>query len=185
MNLRRGSVQSFVNTATTSSSSVLATLVLQHRLGIPALLSGLVLMAFSLAVVVGSAATGRLAPRLGPDRLAAVGTATIAGGNVVLMTLGQSWPWIGTGVAVIGFGLAAASVAATSLGTSVPGTLTGSAAGIVNTGAQLGTAIGTAVVILIATASEPSAGWAVAAAGSLACAAWCGSRPHSNTPSRH
>lgn len=171
-NLRRGSVQSFVNTATTSSSSVLATLVLQDRLGIPALLSGLVLMAFSLAVIGGSVATGRIAPRLGPDRLAAVGAATIACGNAVLAVLGHSWPWIAAGVAVIGLGLAAASVAATGLGTSVPAALAGSAAGIVNTGAQLGTAIGTALIILIATASTPSVGWAVAAGIALICAGW-------------
>ncbi|WP_159574034.1 MFS transporter [Curtobacterium sp. 18060] len=171
-NLRRGSVQSFVNTATTSSSSVLATLVLQDRLGIPALLSGLVLMAFSLAVIGGSVATGRIAPRLGPDRLAAVGALTIACGNAVLAVLGHSWPWIAAGVAVIGLGLAAASVAATGLGTSVPAALAGSAAGIVNTGAQLGTAIGTAVVILIATASTPSVGWAFAAGIALICAGW-------------
>lgn len=171
-NLRRGSVQSFVNTATTSSSSVLATLVLQDRLGIPALLSGLVLMAFSLAVIGGSVATGQIAPRLGPDRLAAVGAATIACGNAVLAVLGHSWPWIAAGVAVIGLGLAAASVAATGLGTSVPAALAGSAAGIVNTGAQLGTAIGTALVILIATASTATVGWAVAAGIALICAGW-------------
>jgi len=182
-NLRRGSMQSFVNTATTSSSSVLATLVLQDRLGIPALLSGLVLMAFSLAVIGGSVATGRIAPRLGPDRLAAVGAATIACGNAVLAVLGHSWPWIAAGVAVIGLGLAAASVAATGLGTSVPAVLAGSAAGIVNTGAQLGTAIGTAVVILIATASTPSIGWAVAAGIALICAGWSRLRHQSDATS--
>ncbi|MDT0235363.1 MFS transporter [Curtobacterium sp. BRB10] len=176
VNLRRGSVQSFVNTATTSSSSVLATFVLQDQLGIPALLSGLALMAFSLAVVAGSAVTGRIAPRLGPDKLAAVGTATIGAGNVILATLGSSWPWIAAGVAVIGVGLAAASVAATGLGTTVPDELAGSAAGIVNTGAQLGTAIGTAVVILIATAASTAVGWTVAAVVALTCAAWCAAR---------
>ncbi|MEN0104552.1 MAG: MFS transporter [Curtobacterium sp.] len=165
-----------MNTATTSSSSVLATLVLQDQLGIPALLSGLVLMAFSLAVVAGSAVAGRIASRLGPDKLAAVGTATIGAGNVILATLGSSWPWIAVGVAVIGVGLAAASVAATGLGTTVPDKLAGSAAGIVNTGAQLGTAIGTAVVILIATAASTSVGWTVAAVVALTCAAWCAAR---------
>jgi len=173
INLRRGSVQSFVNTATTSSSSVLATLVLQDRLGIPALLSGVVLMTFSLAVIGGSAVTGRLSPRLGPDQLAAAGAATIASGNVVLAVLGHSWPWIAAGVAVIGFGLAASSVAATGLGTTVSESLTGSAAGIVNTGAQLGTAIGTAVLILVATVTSPPVGWTVAAGVALMCAMWC------------
>ncbi|PZE82137.1 MFS transporter [Curtobacterium sp. MCBD17_032] len=180
-NLRRGSVQSFVNTATTSSSSVLATLVLQDRLGIPALLSGLVLMAFSLAVIGGAVVTGRFAPRLGQDRLAAAGAVTIACGNVVLAVLGDSCPWIAAAVAVIGFGLAAASVAATGLGTSVPATLAGSAAGIVNTGAQLGTAIGTAVVILIATAASPPMGWAFSAATAFLCAGWCRLRGQADT----
>ncbi len=179
-NLRRGSMQSFVNTATTSSSSVLATFVLQDHLGIPALLSGLILMAFSLAVIGGSAVTGRVSPRLGPDRMAAAGAVTIASGNVVLAVLGHSWPWIAAGVAVIGFGLAASSVAATGLGTTVSQALTGSAAGIVNTGAQLGTAIGTAVVILVAAAVSPPAGWTVAAGTALLCAVWCRFRRQSD-----
>jgi len=140
-------------------------------------------MAFSLAVIGGSVATGQIAPRLGPDRLAAVGAATIACGNAVLAVLGHSWPWIAAGVAVIGLGLAAASVAATGLGTSVPAVLAGSAAGIVNTGAQLGTAIGTAVVILIATASTPSIGWAVAAGIALICAGWSRLRHQSDATS--
>ncbi len=174
--LRRGTAQSFVNTATTSSSSVVATLVLQDRLGIPALLSGLTLMAFSLAVVLGSTVTGRLADRLGPDRLGAVGLLVVGTGNVVLVVAGGSWLGIGCGVAVLGLGLAAASVSATGLGTSVGGTLAGSAAGIVNTGAQLGTAVGTSVVVLVTTAASPAAGRGTAAALALAAAAWCAVR---------
>jgi predicted MFS family arabinose efflux permease len=62
----------------------------------------------------------------------------------------------------------------------VPHALTGSAAGIVNTGAQLGTAIGTAVVILVAAAVSPPAGWTVAAGTALLCAVWCRFRRQSD-----
>jgi len=173
VNLRRGSVQSFVNTATTSSSAVLATLTLQDRLGLSAVLAGCTLMAFSLAVVVGSTVTGWIADRLGPDRLAGTGLAGIALGNVVLVVTAGTWWGIAVGVAVSGLGIAAASVAATGTGTSVPDALTGSAAGVVNTGAQLGTALGTAAVVLVAAVAGTPAGWGVAAAAAGATAAWC------------
>jgi hypothetical protein len=49
-------------------------------------------------------------------------------------------------------------VAATTLGTAVPEALRGAASGIVNTAAQLGTAIGIAVLLLIAAgAAAPAA----------------------------
>ncbi|MEU8615998.1 MFS transporter, partial [Actinoplanes sp. NPDC048791] len=54
-NLRTGTAVSFVNTATTSSTGVLATLSLQQELGISAVGAGLALVPFSLGVVVGSA----------------------------------------------------------------------------------------------------------------------------------
>jgi MFS family permease len=53
-NLRNGSLVSFVNTATTSSAGVLATLLLQQHLGLGPLQAAFTLMPFSLAVVAGS-----------------------------------------------------------------------------------------------------------------------------------
>ncbi|WP_348788944.1 MFS transporter [Leifsonia sp. NPDC080035] len=176
-NLRRGTVQSFANTAATSSSAVLATLVLQDLIELPAVLAGLTLMVFSIAVVAGSAATARVATALGPDRLAAAGLALVAIGTLVLAVTIGSVAGMVAGLATSGLGLAAASVAATRTGTAVPAALTGSAAGIVNTGAQLGTAIGTAVIVLVATAFGTPTGWAAAAVIALACAVWCVVRP--------
>jgi MFS family permease len=54
---------------------------------------------------------------------------------------------------VAGAGLGLASVAATTQGTAVPEALRGAASGIVNTAAQLGTAVGIAVLLLIAAAT--------------------------------
>ncbi|MBB1195628.1 MFS transporter [Curtobacterium flaccumfaciens] len=182
ISLRRGTIQSFVNTGTTSSASVLATLVLQDRLGVSPLLSGVTLMSFSVAVIAGSAVAGRVASKVGPDDLAAAGLATISCGNIVLALTFGSWFGVGAGAATLGFGLAAASVAATGLGTTVPGALEGSAAGIVNTGAQIGTAIGTAVVVLVATSFSPPIGWLVAAIAAAACAFWCATRSRLHGP---
>ena len=56
-------------------------------------------------------------------------------------------------MATAGAGLGLSSVAATTLGTTVPGTLRGTASGIINTAAQLGTATGIAVLLLIAAAT--------------------------------
>jgi MFS family permease len=52
-NLRCGSLVSFVNTATTSSAGVLATLLLQQHLGLSPLQAAFTLMPFSLAVIAG------------------------------------------------------------------------------------------------------------------------------------
>jgi hypothetical protein len=60
---------------------------------------------------------------------------------------------IPVGVAVAGVGLGLSSVAANALGTAVPGPLQGTAAGALNTGAQVGTALGVSALLLLATAT--------------------------------
>lgn len=76
---------------------------------------------------------------------------------------------------IAGVGLGTAAVAATNIGTNVPETLSASAAGILNTGAQLGTAIGVATLVTLAATTPapqtgPSLSWASAGiiAGSTA-----------------
>jgi MFS family permease len=72
-----------------------------------------------------------------------------------------------------GVGIGLSSVAATGLGTSVEAHWRGTASGIINTAAQLGPALGIAVLLLIAAATTgmpgastpaPRIAWAVAAA---------------------
>ena len=75
-------------------------------------------------------------------------------------------------VAAGGAGIGLSSVAATRLGTSVPVAARGTASGIINTAAQLGTALGIAALLLVAALSTgipepgspvPAIAWGIAA----------------------
>jgi MFS family permease len=161
--LRTGTAVSFVNTATTTSAAVLATLVLQDELGTGPFAAGLALMSISLAVVPGSVASRPLAARLPLRRVAAIGLTAIAGGDAVLALTYGSGAGIVAGGVLLGFGLGTASVAANQIGTTVPAEVEGSASGLVNTGAQLGAAIGVAALVLVAsTGLGTPGGWALA-----------------------
>ena len=138
-------------TATTSGGGVLASLQLQDVLGLDPIHAGLVLLPFSVAAVVGSLA----APRVHAPASAMVigGVALVAAGSGVAatgLTTSASATIIVWG-ALSGFGIGIASVAATTLGASaVPEPDLGSAAGLLNTAAQVGTALGIAGLVLIA-----------------------------------
>jgi MFS family permease len=131
-------------------------------------------MAFSTAVILASVLARPVSKRLDRPLLAASGLFIIGLGNVTLVLTHSTWWGIGTGVAVAGLGIGFSSVAGTGIGTDVPETLAGSASGILNTGAQVGTALGTAALILVASfggfgpLDGPAAGWAIAAAGAAA-----------------
>ncbi len=110
----------------------------------------------------------------------ATGLAMIAMADAALTAAAHGWA-LSASVTTAGTGLGLSSVAATTLGTTVPDTLRGTASGIINTAAQLGTATGIALVLLIAAATTglpapggggPITAWAaaaaIAAAGTLA-----------------
>ena len=90
------------------------------------------------------------------------------------LTVAAPHPWaLSACAATAGAGLGLSSVAATTLGTTVPEVLRGTASGIINTAAQLGTAAGIAALLLIADATTGAPGpgtgapiiaWAAAAA---------------------
>jgi MFS family permease len=167
-NLRTGTLVSFVNTATTSSAGVLATLLLQQQFGVSAVRAGLLLLPFSLGVIGGSALYTPLRPRLTTRRLAAVGLLGIAAGDLLLALTYGSVAGIVAGVIVAGVGLGIASVAGNAMGTDVDESLRGTASGVLNAGAQLGTALGVASLLVLAvTVNRPWPGtalaWAVAA----------------------
>jgi MFS family permease len=170
--LRAGTLVSFVNTATTSSSAVLATLELQNGLGLSPVAAGLSLVWLSLAVIGGAALARPLSARMRAALVGALGLGCIAAGNAVFaLTAGSVWGVI-VGAIVIGVGLGLASVAGTTIGTTVPDELVGVATGVLNTGAQLGTAIGVAILAVIAATTSTSIGWAVAAIVAAATGAW-------------
>lgn len=98
------------------------------------------------------------------------------------------WPTItgiGIAAAVCGLGLGVASMAATDLGTTVPNDLKTTAAGAINTAAQLGAAVGTGALLVIATTGSARLAWTLAAVGAIAIAiaaiAWAPRRRPDNT----
>lgn len=160
--LRTGAGVAFANTATTSSAITLLTLELQAT-GRSATAAGLAVLPFSLAVVVGATLAPRMLARRSAPAGAAIGLAAIAAGNAALLVApAQPWPLM-IAVAASGAGIGLASVASTAEGTAVPGELQGTAAGVLNTAAQLGTALGVAAVLLIAASVGAPLGYAAAA----------------------
>jgi MFS family permease len=179
--LRQGALGGFLNTATTSSVITLLTLYLQNTLHHSPLAAAAALLPFSLAVIAGSALSAAAARRARPQWTVAAGLALIAVADVALIPAARS-PWaVPACVAVAGLGIGLSSVAATGLGTDVSARWRGGASGIINTAAQVGTAVGVAALLLIAafTSGVPAAGgpapdaaWAVGAAVAAAGAAW-------------
>ena len=99
--------------------------------------------------------------------MAGLGLAGIAAGNLLLALTAGAVAGIVAGAVVAGIGLGLASVASTAIGTDVPEELVGSATGLINTAAQLGTALGVSVLITLASLGDPTTGtvlaWALAA----------------------
>jgi hypothetical protein len=169
-NLRAGSLGSFLNTATTGSAATLVTLHLQGIDRLSAVAAGLLLLPFSLAVV---AAAGLAAPALWrwrPGVVMALGLGLIAVGTLALVPFDAAAAAVPFCVAVSGAGIGLSSVAATSVGTDVPAAVRGVASGVLNTAAQLGTALGVAGVLLVAAVAGGSGGPAAGAGRGWVCA---------------
>jgi predicted MFS family arabinose efflux permease len=178
--LRQGAAGGLLNTLTTSSAITLATLYLQNTRGRSPLAAGLMLLPFSVAVIAGSALAAPALARWRPQRVIAAGLAiiTVCDAGLILAT-SSSWA-LPVCVAVGGAGIGLSSVAATGLGTSVTAADRAAASGIINTSAQLGTALGVAILLLVAALTTgipepgtpvPAVGWGLAAAISLTGAA--------------
>jgi MFS family permease len=112
--------------------------------------------------------------------MVAAGLAVIAVADTVLIPSARSSWAVALCPAGAGAGIGLSSVAATGLGTDVGPRWRGGASGLVNTTAQLGTAVGVAVLLLIATVtsgmpaastSPPDVARAVGAAAAAAGAA--------------
>lgn len=152
--LRTGAAASFANTATTSSAVTLATLYLQRSGGRSPTATGLSLLPFSLSVIAGAAVAGRLPRRTSPRAAAGLGLSVIAAGDAALLASAAGGWVLPVAVGIAGFGIGLSPVAATTLGTDVPVVLQGTAAGALNTAAQLGSALGVAAVLLIAASTD-------------------------------
>ncbi len=104
--------------------------------------------------MAGSLAGPRAARALGRHGAMAAGLAAIAAGALALRGIDEratALPALMTGFAVMGAGLGIASVASTALGTEALDTARqGVASGLITTSAQIGTALGLAVIVPLA-----------------------------------
>jgi MFS family permease len=163
----------FTLTAVTSSAGLLATLYLQQVLGYAPSATGLALLPFSLAVIVGSFVGGWLVDRIAARNTMLTGLVAVAAAMLLMTTIsaGGGVVYLVAGVSLAGAGLGCASVAATATGTAaVSADRQGLASGLLNTATQIGTAIGIAVLATLAAAhthalagtADPSAAQLVA-----------------------
>ena len=148
----------------------LCVLHVQDEGGVGPVEAGLLFAPFNLAVIAGSLAGPRVTARVGERSAMAFGLVVVAGAAVLLaLTGGAVNAGLLAAFVLMGGGLGVASVASTAAGTK-GGDRPGLASGLLNTAAQLGTAIGLALLIAPAEAAGYGWGWAGAAAVALAAA---------------
>jgi MFS family permease len=142
-------------TAATTPVMYLSTLYTQEVARLSPARAALLFPVFNLAVVAGSLAAPALLRVLGARRVLLAGFATIAAGTVVFAALphaGVPVAQLLAGFAVLGAGLGAASVASTHAGTeAVAPEHQGVASGTLTSSAQLGTALGLALLAPVGT----------------------------------
>ena len=169
--LRVGAAAAFLNTATTSSATAIATFELQRVEHLSAAAAGLRFLPLSLGAMAGAALAAVALRRLPATRTIALGLALIGLADAGLIALHRSGWLMSFAVTFTGLGLGISSVAANALGTDVGESLQAAAAGALNTAAQLGTALGVAALLLLSAATiradlplrGPSLGWGAAA----------------------
>jgi MFS family permease len=139
----------------------LSVLYVQDVLGVPAGRASRLFPAVNLAVIAGSLLGPRLLVRLGGRRTMPVGFTGIAMGITLLMVLpagGLPVIQLLAAFTLIGAGLGAASVASTQTGTDAADpAYRGVTSGVLNSAAQVGTAVGVAHLVPLATATTSPA----------------------------
>jgi MFS family permease len=155
-----------VLTAATTPPMFFCALHAQHVLGLAPAAAGLLFPPFNLAVVAGSLAGPRVAAT-GERRAMAGGLAAVATGALALRAIAPGAPALPSllgGFLLLGTGLGVASVASTGRGTAALGAADqGFASGLLATSAQLGTALGLAILVPIAAAHTRALGGGAAA----------------------
>lgn len=147
--VRTGAGAAFLNTATTSSVITLATLYLQDTRHLAPAAAGIELLPFSLCVVAGATLAGKR-----PAAGLAAGLGLIALADAATVLTSRAAVFLPICVAIAGLGIGISSVAATTIGTDVSDELKGAAAGVLNTAAQLGTALGVSAGVLVAGVTQ-------------------------------
>jgi MFS family permease len=170
-------------TAVVAAQGFYSTFLLQQALGYSAIATGLAFLPIALIILLFSTISPRLAFRFGTRRMLIVGMALIALAMLSFARVPSDANYYvdllpGFVGLAVGMGLSffSATVAAT---TGVPNHLQGVASGLINTSAQVGSALGLALLIsvgagvssVIAPDSGPSATLLVAFRAAHACGA--------------
>jgi MFS family permease len=157
-------------TAATTPPMFLTILYQQETLGRSALVTGLWCAPFNLAVIGGSLLGPRAGARWAPGAVMAAGLCGVAAGALVLVD--QSPATLLPAFLLMGAGLGCAAVASTASGTAaLPAAEQGIASGVLTAAAQIGTALGLALLVSLAAARGYDWGFAGAAMMALAAAA--------------
>jgi EmrB/QacA subfamily drug resistance transporter len=142
------------------SSFFLASMYLQHVVGLGALETGLAFVPAAVAITVSAHAASRLLARLSVRAVAMIAFAvTAAGGGVLSQVEPSSGVWypLIAGLALVALGLGPAFVVATTSALNrVEHSEVGLASGIVNTGHEVGGAFGVATMVAIIGSSAAS-----------------------------
>ena len=169
-----GNLTALAITGSTSPAMITAVLYTQDTLRLSPGRAAWLFPALNVAVIGGSLAGPRITGRVGVRAALLGGLTTITAGAAVLLALPAAGLPVGTMVtsfAVMGAGLGVASVASTAAGTArVPAADQGIAAGLLNSTAQLGTALGLAMVVPLVASSAPMLGYRLGFATSAAIA---------------
>jgi EmrB/QacA subfamily drug resistance transporter len=145
----------FANTATSSPVGVLVALYLQGVLAYSPTLAGLLGLPFSISAVAGSFLGSRLTGTLGTKRTMVLGLLGLCAATLVTAGISADGglPYVVASAAISGLALGCSAVASTTRGTSaVEEEVRGLASGLLNSSAQVGTAMGLAVLFVIAAA---------------------------------
>jgi EmrB/QacA subfamily drug resistance transporter len=143
----------FANTATTSPVGIIAAIYLQEILAYSPTQAGLLGLPFSLSVVAGSFLGSRLTGTLGARHTMALGLVGICGATLLITGISAEGglPYVVANAALSGLALGCSAVASTTRGTSAATEEErGLASGLLNSSAQVGTALGLAVFFAVA-----------------------------------
>jgi MFS family permease len=147
-------------TVSAFSSFFMLTLYLQQVLGYTPLQAGLGYLPLAAAVVAASAAASKLVPRFGPRPLVIAGLALAGAGLVALGHAPADGTYLASvlpGLVLIGFGAGFSFVSINTAALArVEDTAAGLASGLLSSAAQLGGAVGLAVIVALATARGTS-----------------------------
>jgi MFS family permease len=151
-------------TAATTPPLFLCVLEIQHRLGGSPTHTGLLFVPVNLSVIAGSLLGPRAVRAAGARAAMAAGLALVAAGALWLLGGGGSLARFLPAFVAMGLGLGCASVASTAVGTAAAGQAReGVASGLLTTAAQVGTVVGLAALVGLATAAGDRAAFVAAA----------------------